>query len=218
MSFRPERFFRENALFFILFALSMALAAAWVLMMPKGALLLWFSSHRSMGADYFFRYATSGGEVAGFLCALVVLWRINRRWALALSAMTLAVSLVSNLTKSLFGQPRPARYFKETGMWKEIVPVPGIQIHEGLSSLPSGHTMAAFAFFSLMAFCLRDKRIGAALAFSLALITGISRIYLVQHFEEDVMLGAALGIMLAMVFYHLFLPKQDKTLENARGL
>lgn len=218
MSFRLERFFRENALFFILFALFMALSSAWVLMMPKGALLLWFSSHRSIAGDYFFRYATSGGEVVGFLCALIVLWRINRRWALALSAMTIAVSLVSNLTKSLLGQPRPARYFKETGMWKEIVPVPGIQVHEGLSSLPSGHTMAAFAFFSLMAFCLHDKRLGSILAFSAALVTGISRIYLVQHFEEDVMLGAAIGIILAMVFYHLFLPKQDKKLENAGGL
>lgn len=216
MLFPRRGFLRQNALYFTLFGLLIAVGSSWVLLMPKGTLVLWFSGHRSLVGDQFFRLATRGGEVAGFLIALVILWRQSPKWPLALSVMTLAVSLVSNGTKTLFGQPRPARYFKEMGIWTDIVPVPGIKIHEGLTSLPSGHTMAAFAFFSLLAFCIRDKKLGAFLAFSLALLTGLSRIYLVQHFEEDVLLGATFGIALAIVFYQLFLQVPDEWWQRPR--
>jgi len=214
MSFRPGGFIRENSLYFILFVLLMIAGATWLWLMPKGALVWWFSGHRSLVGDQFFRLATRGGEVAGFVIALAFLWRENTRWPLALVGLTLAVSLVSNGTKTFFEQPRPARYFKEIGNWQDIVPVPGVEIHEGLNSFPSGHTMAAFAFFSLMAFCIRNKRLGAVLAFLLALFTGLSRIYLVQHFEEDVLLGAALGVALAAWFYHWFLKVPDKWWER----
>ena len=210
MAFQIVRFIRENRLYFILLTFLMLAGGAWIWLMPKGALLWWFSAHRSAAGDLFFRIATHGGEVAGFLIAFTLLWRKSTRWPLALATLTLTVSLVSNGTKTFFEQPRPARYFKEMGNWQEIVPVPGVELHEGMNSLPSGHTMAAFAFFSLMAFCIRDKRLGAVLAFLAALLTGLSRIYLVQHFEEDVLLGAVLGVLLAAVFYHLFLKVPDK--------
>ncbi len=216
MLFPPGRFLRQNALYFILLTLLIAVSSSWVLLMPKGALVLWFSEHRSPVGDQLFRWATRGGEVAGFLLAFVILWRQSPKWPLALSLMTLAVSLVSNGTKAFFRQPRPARYFKEMGMWTDIVPVPGIEIHEGLTSLPSGHTMAAFAFFTLVAFCIRDKKLGAFLAFTSALLIGLSRIYLVQHFEEDVLLGATFGVALSIVFYHFFLQVPDKWWQRPR--
>ena len=37
--------------------------------------------------------------------------------------------------------------------------------------------------------------------FSLALITGISRIYLAQHFLVDVLLGALIGTLMARIAY-----------------
>jgi membrane-associated phospholipid phosphatase len=201
-------FARANAIYFLLVATFLIAGLAWTGLMPKGALILWFSGHRSPAGNFFFSLATRGGEVAGFLLVMVILWRVHFRWVLALGAMTLAVALTSNIGKSLLRQPRPARYFRDQGSWQDIIPVPGIELHQGFTSLPSGHTMAAFAFFSLMAFCLKEKRTAAALAFTLALLTGLSRIYLVQHFEEDVLLGASIGFVLAILFYWWFTPQK----------
>jgi membrane-associated phospholipid phosphatase len=61
--------------------------------------------------------------------------------------------------------------------------------------------MAAFAFFSFLAFCIPQKRWAALLLFLAALLVGVSRVYLGQHFEEDVLLGSVLGLLLsALVF------------------
>lgn len=186
----------------------------WVFLVPKGALVLWFSAHRSPYLDAFFRVATQGGEVAGFLIALVCLLALRYRWALVLPALTLGVTLVSNTTKTIFHQPRPARYFGEQGLLHELIPVSGVTLHSGLNSLPSGHTMAGFAFFAFVAFCLPSKRIAAIVLFCAALFVGISRIYLAQHFELDVLLGAVLGVSLAMLFYRLFFSELHVDVQN----
>lgn len=216
----PDNFYtfvKANAGYFLMVVTLLVAGLAWTALMPKGALILWFSDHRSQAGNLFFAIATRGGEVAGFLLVMAILWRIHFRWVLVLGAMTLAVALTSNLSKSLLGQPRPARYFKDQGNWQDIVPVPGIELHQGFTSLPSGHTMAAFAFFSLLAFCLKEKRIGAPIAFALALLTGLSRIYLVQHFEEDVLLGAAAGFVLAILFYWWFAPREAHVGKDERN-
>ncbi|MBK8878829.1 MAG: phosphatase PAP2 family protein [Haliscomenobacter sp.] len=177
--------------------------------MPKGELLFFFSAHRSAFRDAFFKIWTKGGETEGFLIVLAVLLGLRYRWALAFPLLTAGISLSSNLTKAWFRQPRPGRYFQELGRMEEIVPVSGVKIHEGMTSMPSGHTMAAFAFLAFLAFCLPEKRISGFLLFIAAFLVGLSRIYLVLHFEEDVLLGAAMGVGLAALFYYLFFPKKE---------
>ena len=39
--------------------------------------------------------------------------------------------------------------------------------------------------------------------FTIALIVGISRVYLVQHFLKDVYLGAIMGVLIAMGWYYI---------------
>lgn len=199
-------FIRENRVFFGGMALLLLVGLLWIAATPKGALIFWFSAHRSAWANAFFSLATKGGEWVGLMLVLLILLWFKFRWGLALLAMTPAVSLVANLAKGLFRQPRPGRYFRELGIWEQINTVPGIEVHQGLTSLPSGHTMAGFAFFGLLAFCLSNKHGAALAAFAAACTVGLSRIYLVQHFEEDVLLGAVLGVLLAALFHHLFQP------------
>ena len=194
-------FRRENQWFLVAFGVFAGAGLLWVGGTPKGAMVLYFSAHRSVGGDAFFRFWTHAGEAMGFFFVLGYLLFRHRPRALALPVLTLGVSLLANAAKRLFRQPRPARYFEELGLLEQLRPVSGVPLLKGLSSLPSGHTMAAFAFFSFLAFCIPQKRWAALLLFLAAALVGVSRVYLGQHFEEDVLLGSVLGLLLsALVF------------------
>jgi membrane-associated phospholipid phosphatase len=64
------------------------------------------------------------------------------------------------------------------------------------SSLPSGHTATAFALACSLAGSVRPWIFRGALA--LAVLVGISRIYIGAHFPVDVVLGALIGWLCAM--------------------
>lgn len=214
--FSWSQFVQSNRVFWIAFSLFFLCAIGLVLGFPKGFLVLWFGAHRTPLMNTLFSLLTQGGEVAGFLIAGFSLWLVRSRWIIALGALTLAVTLTANGTKSLFHQPRPARYFQDLGMQDRLHQIPGVSLHSGFTSLPSGHTMAAFAFFSLVAFATPKKSWTALACLLAASLVGISRIYLSQHFEEDVLLGSVLGTLLAAVFYRLFLTWSDSNRASQR--
>jgi len=69
-------------------------------------------------------------------------------------------------------------------------------------SFPSGHTMSAFAMFFLMIF-FTEKIYLKWIWLLLALLVGMSRIYLSQHFFEDVLGGSMIGFIIAVFAYQL---------------
>jgi len=114
----------------------------------------------------------------------------------------IAVTIISFLSKSFFLHPRPSAYYKQLGTLQDISLVEGITLLGGLTSFPSGHTMSGFALFTLMIFLLPQKNWIGLLFFSLALVVGVSRIYLVQHFLKDVYVGALIGIGIATIIFY----------------
>ena len=82
--------------------------------------------------------------------------------------------------------------------------VDGVVLHAGFSSFPSGHTMSAFAVFSLLAFFASHSKRQIFLFVSLAILVAASRVYLIQHFVADVWMGSLLGVMLAYLIFQLF--------------
>jgi membrane-associated phospholipid phosphatase len=69
-------------------------------------------------------------------------------------------------------------------------------------SFPSGHTTSAFALATTIAIISKDKKIGL-FCFILAALTGYSRIYLGQHFLEDVGFGSLLGVGTTCIYFIL---------------
>lgn len=93
--------------------------------------------------------------------------------------------VLDEILKAAFRRPRPE------GL--RMVPVSGW-------SFPSGHSMVAFAFYGLLGYLLwvnlrgKKRRIaGVAGALLLAVLIGISRIYLGVHYPSDVVAGFAAG-------------------------
>lgn len=73
------------------------------------------------------------------------------------------------------------------------------------NSFPSGHTTAAFTLFCFLTLISSNKNRGFAYGI-IAVLIGYSRVYLSQHFFEDILVGATIGTFASMIFYY-FLDK-----------
>ena len=111
--------------------------------------------------------------------------------------------IVSAITKGYFAMDRPKIWFMKMKRIEEVNFVEGINVLVGPTSFPSGHAMSAFALYSLIAFFLLKKKMVAVLFFVIALFIAISRVYLVHHFFEDILVGSTIGVSLAMLIYYL---------------
>ncbi len=190
-----------NAYLFACFGLFLLLGGIALLWMNQGDLLLFFSNHRSPFGNAFFRNVTKAGEELTYLSLVVLFLFIRFRISLLIPITGGIVSVVSYLTKAFFLHPRPSVYYKNLGFLQEINLVEGVYLLGGLTSFPSGHTMSAFALFTLVALFLKNKKWLGVFLFTAALGVGLSRVYLVQHFFKDIYMGAIIGVILALLIF-----------------
>ncbi len=189
-------FFGIN-LIFLLAALLFRLQA------EKGDLILVFSAHRQEFWTVFFKFGTLLGEAYVYVAAMFVLLFVSYRMVLAIPLLGVAVTLASYVLKKLFAQPRPPAYFTELGRFGELSLIDGVKVYMGYNSFPSGHTMSAFALFTFWLLAL-EKRGGVglqAIFAVIAIVVGLSRVYLMHHFIEDVWLGAIIGMLMGGFWY-----------------
>jgi len=192
---------QQNPYFFALFLLFLVFGGIGLVCLEQGELLLYFNENRSYWGNLFFKYGTRLGEEWAFITLLILFLFIRFRYALLIPLTGFMVMLISFFSKNFFLHPRPSEYYKNLGTLNDINVVEGVHLVKGLSSFPSGHTMAGFALFSVTAFLLNQKKGIAFILFLCALVVGISRVYLVQHFLKDVYLGAIMGVLIAMMLY-----------------
>ena len=194
---------RENKWFFVPFGLFLIVGAYLLSVLNTGDAIFFFSAHRSYWGDLFFRYFTKMGEAPAFLLVLGILLFVSFRHVAALPLLGFTVGLLSFLSKELFSHDRPYLFFRKMGIFDQINTVEGIVLNGGNNSFPSGHTMSAFALYAFLALCLSRKGGVGFILFLAALLVGVSRVYLVQHFFKDVYLGAFLGVLAALAIYYL---------------
>lgn len=99
----------------------------------------------------------------------------------------------ARLGKALIESPRPAAVVDNA-----LMRIVGEPMHN--VSMPSGHTLTAFAVASGIYFALpRARRWRFAWLWLLALATGLSRIAVGAHWPGDVAVGAALGLLCGLL-------------------
>lgn len=159
--------------------------------------------------DFFFTYWTYLGD--GVFAPIVILvlgilffkQRKLSTFTLGFGILILAGVLSQTLKRAFFSDAlRPSGIIGSENLYL----VPGIDVHT-YHSFPSGHTTAGFAFMAFIAlfFFAKNKFMQFILAITAVLI-GYSRMYLSQHFLEDVVVGGILGIisfLLAFGIKHL---------------
>lgn len=122
--------------------------------------------------------------------------------ALALCAMVLGL-IVTNLTiKPLVERARP---------WLDW-PILPLVTENDRNSFPSGHTCAAFAAGMIWMRALPQKR-ARVIAAVMAVLMGLSRLYVGVHYPTDVLAGAVIGSLCAWAAwkaYHLYKDRRDR--------
>jgi membrane-associated phospholipid phosphatase len=78
-------------------------------------------------------------------------------------------------------------------------------------SFPSGHSAAGFALFTSLALLFPRKSISLICAV-IAVLIALSRVMLAQHFYHDVLVGAILGMGIAIFLFILFYKKYPSAL------
>ena len=149
--------------------------------------------------DTFFKYFTY--VVAWVPCAVAVVLLIFRKWKIASVILVgqLVATLITTPLKHIIRAKRPSAILSDLGINFPIVE--GVDLHSTLS-FPSGHTSAAFAFcFAVALFCPRWWQ--KLLCLFVAVLCGYSRIYLSQHFLEDVLAGSMVGVVSILVLIPL---------------
>ena len=206
---------RKNRFFFLPYALALILVGLLQLLYTQEQLMQWVNFRNSPLADALFPYITYMGDGAVYVIVCLILLLYNRRVGLLAFASFALSSLTSLFLKQVVfsDSPRPLKFFEHSTYQYHIIE--GLDIYS-YNSFPSGHTISAFALFSLLAFL--DDRKGRGWFFgSLAMLTGYSRIYLFQHFVEDVYVGSLIGVGASVIVYLLMQQwaiKKEKLEEN----
>ena len=194
----------SNGWFFIPVLMFFNAGLALAFFTPYGDEILLLNGFRFEPFNSIFRFMTMLGEIHAFVVAgvLALFWRFRYTLLIALSGLvTIPVVYV---IKDAFGADRPITFFRNRGLADFVVTVPGVELNMGQTSFPSGHTMAAFALFTMLTLITTDSNRRWGLVFAvLAVLVGVSRVFLVQHFLADILAGALLGIIVSCLIWQL---------------
>ncbi len=182
--------------FFIPYALFFITLSVLLMIYNRRELHLLLNAYHTPELDTFFKIVTNfGGSIPFFIVVGLLLYRLGASLYLLVSLG--ANALVTNSLKLIFAHLRPRTYFSENFPDITLPLVRGVELF-GYNGFPSGHTSSAF--LTMLCLTLLSKnRVVAFLSILLAMLTGFSRVYLNQHFADDILFGSVVGITMALL-------------------
>ncbi len=122
----------------------------------------------------------------------------NKGFLLLMALCNIIPFLLCQLIKRWVNAPRPIKFFDKPDWMYLVDGQPELMSY----SFPSGHTAGAFAFFCFLTLIMPiGKRWIGFIYFLLAILVAYSRIYLSQHFYDDVYAGSILGTLTCIAIY-----------------
>lgn len=157
--------------------------------------------------DHFFYYLTYLGDGV-FAAVIVILIAIHNwkkyKWKLLVFGLSCVIGsgLIAQSLKH-FVFPDADRPLKFIGK-KYLALIDGVEMHQHYS-FPSGHATTAFVLMAFISFIYFAKQLKTqAFLAVVASLIAYSRIYLSQHFLEDVVAGAFIGSFSFLLFLSIF--------------
>lgn len=147
-------------------------------------------SYASPLLNLFFKVVTYFGHPAlWFFVSAWLFWLGKEKKSFALASLILFTGFIAGALKMIIAQPRPSGIL--------------IMEHETSYAFPSGHSTVAGAL-SAYAWCAKEiQKNYKYILIILALLTGVSRLYLGVHYISDVIAGLFIGAILGIFVYKL---------------
>jgi len=158
----------------------------------------YLAEHRTPLATALFQLFTFIGELEGYVLVVTLIYAAyDKRLAFRLAVLVLVTMSVNHVLKTLIANPRP---FVAEGTHAERWAVSGVKAEELAAeySTPSGHAMAGSCFYSYLCASVKSRYLRAG-AIATIILVGLSRPYLGVHYVEDVLMGWALGVPIALL-------------------
>lgn len=158
------------------------------------------NSNRTIFFDYLFRIVSDLTSWVTYLVPTIILilaiYKNNKnltKQSLIFFGAAIFNSFASSILKNLIDRPRPFityDFIEKLGQG-------------GSPSFPSGHTADGFVFATIILLLFPNFRFYIP-AFIWAILVGYSRMYLGVHYPSDVLSGALLGAVSALIIYNIF--------------
>lgn len=203
---------KNNLSFLLPYFLFLLIGAVIIVVNSKAETHLAFNSFHNPFFDTLNTYTTYLGDgVTATLFILMMLAVKYRYFIIAALANVISALITQTLKQFIFDDiVRPKKFFEGI---QQLYFVPGIDNHM-YNSFPSGHTTCAFALYLSFALMIENK-FYKMLLLLLALLTGYSRIYLSQHFFEDVYAGSIIGVVTTLIVFYFIQKKNHPWMERS---
>jgi len=162
------------------------------------------NSFHNVYTDYVAPYVTDIGEGLTIVILSVIIALSHIRNGFLLLSSYAITAILAQIIKHIVNAPRPKLYFAND--LKRIYFVKGVEIYS-YNSFPSGHTVTAFSAGVVLTYLIKNKSWGLLL-FVVSVLVGYSRMYLSEHFFEDVIAGSALGVIVTVFWIYFLEHKQ----------
>ena len=196
-----KKFFNQHRLIFSLYGSWFLICLILIFIFGSVSISSWINNHHTFLLDTSFKYLTHLGDGITAIILIMILTIIRLDYGFhAIVGISFSSSITQFLKRVVFKDiMRPSVYFNdliEKGSWHLI---DGVQLHQ-LYSFPSGHTTIIFSICVLVSLFTNSHKIKYLLCF-IAISTGLSRIYLSQHFLVDVFVGSLIGFLAVIISY-----------------
>jgi membrane-associated phospholipid phosphatase len=201
---------KANRSFFIGFSLFVIFCCYILLFYSKADGFYLLNPYHSYFTDFIFIYFTYLGD--GFFCIGIglLLLSFRKRFLGLMVLSSYAVSgIIAQVLKYYVIEARPAVFLKDTSYRYFI---DNVTLHN-LHAFPSGHSASAFALAAVLSFDSKNKKY-SMLFLAGAILVGYSRVYLAQHFLDDVLAGALIGLLSAIFCWIFFQKMFNRLLQK----
>lgn len=169
--------------------------------------LYWLEGIRMPGLNEFMLAITTLGEETAFLVlAMIFFWCVDKKRGYLLMSVGFLGTMLNQFMKLWFRIPRPWVLDENFTILE--------QAREAASgySFPSGHTTSAVGTFGSIAASTK-KRWVLILNVTLAVLVGLSRMYIGVHTPADVLVGALTSVVLIFLLRPIALGNSEKGMK-----
>mgnify|MGYP001180039116 FL=1 len=164
--------------------------------------------------DLVMRNLTYAGDGLFAVLVFIVLLFIRIKTALiALISFALTAGIVQLLKHTVFDTMKRPYYFLQSDVNFRIIE--DFTYHSS-NSFPSGHSASIFAICTVIAYQYKSKLSIQLLLVVIAVLVALTRVYLCQHFLQDIIAGSLIGTLISYytsLFLESRLNRFDKPLH-----